>query len=893
MPTDDLFANDLRRSLEQAVAAVQSVEIAPYRDALARIDELLFSGFRTGVTADELVQSRAACVDNLLIRAWQHFVGEMGRDLALVAAGGYGRRELLPHSDIDLLVLYRDGRLQAARSALERFVTFAWDIGLAVGHSVRSLADCADIAATDVTVMTNLLEARPLSGAHDLFDALCERLLPTHLWSASEFFQAKLEEQQQRHLHFDDTAYKLEPNIKESPGGLRDIQTIAWVAKRHFDAETFEDLAVHGFLSGRELNDLRSGRSFLWRVRFALHTLAERREDRLLFDYQVQVAQLFGYRDANNNLAVEQFMQIYYRHIKALSALNDVLLQLFSEAILLRNDTAPPRPINSRFRARHGFIEASDDNVFCRNPRALLEIFHLMQTRPDLAGIRAETLRLIRRDRHCIDPGFRADVRCRRLFLDILRAPTGVVTALRRMNRYGVLGRYLPAFGFSIGRMQYDLFHTLTVDEHSLFVVRNLRRLRLPRFEHELPFASRIMQAVERPELLYIAALFHDSAKGREGDHSMLGAEDAGRFCRSHGLSSRDSDLVCWLVRQHLLMSMTAQRKDINDPNVVHDFAAEVADHSRLDQLFVFTVSDIRATNPNLWNSWKEALLIGLYQNTARALARGLEYPLKQSELVADTRAEAARQIPANLDQKQLNMLWQRFDDDYFLRHSAAEIAWHAEAIIAHQQSGAALPLVRVEDMPARGTTVFVYTGDRDHLFGLTTGKLAQLGLSILDARITTTGDGYTVDSYAISESSGDAVLPGHRHREIRDALSAVIADPAISRIRVTRRPSRRSRAFSVPTQVYFSADTAAHRTVMELITADRPGLLSTVGEVFRKRGILLQTAKIATIGERAEDVFFITDRNHNPLSDPALFRHLRQLLTRILDRLQREDISP
>lgn len=888
--SQDLFGADLRRRLRQTVAAVDQTTVPAYRAALATVDELLSAGFAAGSTADELVRGRAECVDTLLIRAWAHYVDDLAVDLALVAVGGYGRGALLPHSDIDLLVLYRDGHLAKARNALEAFVAFAWDIGLAVGHSVRSPAECEQVARTDVTVMTNLVEARLLSGADDLFRQMSAQLTPARVWPSSQFFQAKLAEQQQRYRHFDETAYKLEPNVKESPGGLRDIQMIAWVAKRHFDAETFDDLVAYGFLSQAEIDDLRRGRSFLWRVRFALHMISGRREDRLLFDYQIQVAESFGYNDADNNLAVEQFMQTYYRHIKALSALNDVLLQLFEEAILHRGDDTSTQPINARFQARHGFIETRDREVFRRNPRALLEIFHLMQIRPDLSGIRAETLRLIRRDRHLIDAGFRADVRARRLFLEILRAESGITFALRRMNRYGVLGRYLPAFGFSIGRMQYDLFHTLTVDEHSLFVIRNLRRLRLPRFDHELPFASEIMQRLARPELLYIAALFHDSAKGRGGDHSMLGAEDAADFCRRHGLSSQDTNLVCWLVRNHLLMSMTAQRKDMNDPTVVHDFAAEVSDRNQLDQLFVFTVCDIRATNPSLWNSWKEALLVGLYNNAAQALERGLENPLKQRELVAETRQEAAQLLAGKIDKKRFEALWGRFDDDYFLRHSAPEIAWHASAIVAHEDCGDNPPLVRVDNMANHGTTVFIYTRDRDYLFGLTTGKLAQLGLSILDARIATTGDGYTVDSYAITESSGDAIAARRRGMEIEAELRTVIADPDISKIRVTRRPSRRTRAFTVPTQVYFSADGPGHRTVMDLITADRPGLLSIVGEVFRKRGILLQTAKIATIGARAEDVFFITDRNHAPLSDPSLFRQLRRVLTRALDRLQRED---
>lgn len=882
-------AAELRRALAQTVALPGPVAVKPYRDAVAAVREHLAQAFAAAVSADDLVHLHAEAIDTVLVRAWRHFAAGRQADAALAAVGGYGRGELLPHSDIDLLVLYREGELENLRTALEGFVTFLWDIGLQVGQSVRSPAECAEVSASDTTVMTNLLEARLLAGEPGLFRAMTAALAPEALWPAEAFFQAKLEEQRARHAHFDESAYKLEPNIKESPGGLRDIHTIAWVAKRQFGAAGLHGLVAHGFLSEREYGELKRGQSFLWRVRFALHLTTGRCEDRLLFDHQIKVAHSLGYEDASHNLAVEQFMQRYYRNIKALSALNDILLQLFSEAILHRGETGEPGRINARFQSRHGFIEVREADVFRRHPLALLEIFYLLQKHPKLRGIRAQTLRLLRRDRHLIDADLRADRRCRRLFTEILGRPSGVTQALRRMNRYGILGRYLPAFGRIIGRMQFDLFHTLTVDEHTLFIIRNLRRLALPRFDDELPFASKIMQRLDKPELLYVAGLFHDIAKGRGGDHSELGAADATAFCAEHGISSEGSELVRWLVRQHLLMSMTAQRKDINDPTVVHAFASEVGSRERLDRLFVFTVCDIRATNPNLWNSWKESLLTELYHNTARSLERGLENPLQQAELVAETRsAAAARLTRQNVRTPYFKALWARFDDDYFLRHSPDEIAWHSRSIISHEAAADRdAPLVLVREVAAQGATVFVYARDRDYLFGLTTGVLAQLGLSILDARINTTRDGFTVDSYAVTEGDGNTAVNANRYAEIETALRAAIANPDVLEVKVTRRASRRSRAFSVPTQLHFSVDAERQRTLMELTAADRPGLLSTVGEIFRKRGILVETAKIATIGERAEDVFCITDRDHSPLTDPALFVQLRQVITRALDRGQ------
>lgn len=868
-------------SFIERAAGLDGAAMAPARELLAEGSRRVREAFESGAPIDALVTARSDLVDTVLASAWNTLV-DTG-DACLVAVGGYGRGELLPHSDIDLLILYREGRLEHVGKSLESFLTHLWDIGLEIGHSVRSPAECAEQAAGDITIMTNLMESRALAGDSGLFAAMRATTSAEHIWSSAEFFKAKVEEQHARHARYDETAYKLEPNVKESPGGLRDIQTIAWVAKRQFATNTLDGLVDYGFLSPREFTELKRGQAFLWRVRFALHTLTDRAEDRLLFDHQIRIAQMLGYSDAENNLAVEQLMQRYYRNIKALSALNDVLLQLFSEAILHRSDNERPRPLNERFQARHGFIEVTSDDVFKNTPSALLEIFYLMQTRPRLTGIRAHTLRLMRRDRHLIDDDFRNSLHCRRLFTEILRQRSGVTRALRRMNRYGILGRYLPNFGRIIGRMQYDLFHTLTVDEHTLFVIRNLRRLALPRFDHELPFASRLMQSLNKPQILLIAGLTHDIAKGRGGDHSVLGERDARVFCENHGISSEDTDLVCWLVRQHLLMSMTAQRRDINDVQVVNEFAREVRTRERLDRLFLLTVCDIRATNPNLWNSWKESLLVDLYTSARRALERGLDDPLDEEELIAETRSAAAAMLTrSKVNTPHFKAVWARFEPDYFLRHSPEEIARQTRAIVTHKDDG---PLVSLTHITDQGTTLFVYTRDRDYLFGVTTGVLAQLGLSILDARINSTRDDYTLDTYVVCDEYGEPISDEYQRHEVEQALSAAIADPDVQSIDVTRRPSRRSRYFNVPTQIYFSEATERACTVVEIITADRPGLLSIIGDVFRESGILLETAKIATIGERAEDVFFVTDREHRPLTNRARLLQLRQTLTTELDK--------
>ncbi len=860
--------------------------VGAFKDTLRWGAERLVSLFHDSAAAESLVHARAFLIDEVLREAWARHIATDTPELALIAVGGYGRGELLPHSDVDVLLLADASALEKYKSRMELFLQFLWDIGLDVGSSVRSVDECLKLAATDLSVITNLIESRLLTGDATLFKRLHEGLSPDRMWPIEKFYRAKLEEQKQRHRKFDDTGYKLEPNVKESPGGLRDIHTIAWVAQRHFGSRTLGELKDKGFLTAAECTELYAGQDFLWRVRFALHTLTGRHEDRLLFDHQVKIAAMFGYDSSldppgERNHAVEQFMQLYYRTIKALSCLNDMLLQLFDEAILQPEARQPPRLLNAHFQARGNFIEVTNENIFRRHPHALIEIFRLLQEHPELSGIRADTLRLIRRDRKLVDEALRADLKSKTHFMDLFREGRGLTRALRRMNRYGVLGRYLPTFGLVIGHMQYDLFHTLTVDEHTLYVVRNLRRFAMERFRTELPSCSQVMERIPKKELLYLAGLFHDMAKGRGGDHSELGAEEAHQFCLDHGLSHVDADLVAWLVRNHLMMSLTAQKQDVSDPQIVLNFARRVETRERLDYLFLLTCADIRATNPALWNGWRESLLVGLYKTASDALDHGLQLPMSNVQRVQEQK-KLALELLDGVSAVMAEKLWARFEDDYFLRHTPDELAWHFPAIMQTKDSD--LPLILVRALEGSAAAVFLYSRDRDHLFGLSTGVLAQLGLNILDARLNTTADGFVLDSYAVVEEDSSALQP-QRFEEIRGALHRVISDPAISAIDVNRRTSRRLKHFNTPTTVFFSQDGARTRTRLELVAADQPGLLSLVGRIFEKRGILLDAAKIATIGERAEDVFFITDKHHRPIVDEAALDDLREVLIRTLDR--------
>ena len=867
----------LQKSLAQG-----SRPLLALKRALQQGDAELRRRFETGAPVGALVRERASLVDALLVQTFGLQLAGLEDELTLVAVGGYGRGELHPASDTDILILVREEVGGVHRERIAAFVTALWDIGLEVGHSVRTLDECVTHAREDISVATSLMEARRLCGSRPLFEQLGAVTGPAALWPSQEFFAAKWREQQERHAKYHDTAYRLEPNVKEGPGGLRDVQMIGWVVKRHFGADTLHDLVEHGFLTEEEYASLNAAQDHLWKVRYALHLLYGRREDRLLFDAQVKLSRQEGFRDAPNNLGVEQFMQQYYRVVLQVSRLNEMLLQLFDEAIL-KPATGEAVPLNPDFADRGGFLAARRSDLFERKPAALLEMFHVLEQHPRLKGVSAETIRAVRLALPRIDSVFRKDPVHRALFMDILREPQGVTHELRRMNRYGVLGRYLPAFGAVVGRMQYDLFHAYTVDEHTLFVVSNLRRFALTRYDHEYPLCSRIMQALPKPEVAYLAGLFHDIAKGRGGDHSELGAVEAEQFCLDHGLSRYEARLTAWLVQNHLLLSITAQKKDISDPEVIQTFAAKVGDPLHLDYLYVLTVADVRATNPDLWNSWKAGLFTELYHSASLALRRGTESPLDKDELIRETQAQARKLVAERgLDPDAADGVWRRLSEEYFLRHNADEIAWHTAGLAARLQGDA--PLVFLRQQTQRGgTAICIYSKHDDFIFGRVTAVLSQLGLTILDAGIVPVGEDASLDTYAVLEDTGAPIEDAERLAEIERVLAREISRRNASPIAVTRRAPRQVRMFTTPTHISFSDDLRNGRTVLEITAGDRPGLLSLIGQALKACGLKLQNAKITTVGERAEDVFFITDAAHHPLADPVVRERLRDaLLSRI-----------
>ncbi|MFW5824739.1 MAG: [protein-PII] uridylyltransferase [Marinobacter sp.] len=862
------------------------------RQLLRTAYEVDAEAFRNGTDVRELVKSRADTVDLVLRTIWNRYGFSRSPDIALLAVGGYGRGELHPHSDIDLLILTRDGIAESWHDDLGAFVTLLWDLKLDIGHSVRSLEECTQAARNDVTILTNLLETRTIAGQEDLRQQLSRAVYSDDVSSDRDYFIAKREEQLRRHQKYGDTEYNLEPNIKGSPGGLRDIQNIGWITKRHFGLESIADPTRFSILTEEEHDVLLQGETFLWQLRYGLQLIADRNENRLLFDHQRALADMLGYRDKGRRLGVEQMMQDYYRTVLALAELTDLILQYYDEAILQQDQEAKIQPLNRRFQIRDQYIEAINTQVFAYAPYAIMEIFLLMAQHPSIKGIRASTIRALRAHRHLIDDQFRNDLAVTSLFMELVKTPHPLDETLARMKKYNVLGRYLPEFGQIIGQMQYDLFHIYTVDTHTLRVIRNMVRLSQPDSRTGFPLASRLVHQLPKPELLYVAGLYHDVAKGRGGDHSELGAEDAIAFCRRHHLSDRDTQLIAWLVENHLLMSMTAQRKDISDPDIINEFARAVPSQVHLDYLYVLTACDISATNPKLWNTWRASLLRQLYVETKRALRRGTETPFNREDWVKATQAEARGILNAQgLSDEQIDAIWDTLDEEYFLQDSTVDIAWQTAAIIRHGDNPEPLVLIRdTRGGPTDGYShIVIYVKDRVALFAATTAILEQLNLNIVDARISVASKGpWSISSYVVLDEQGQPLGKDPARKErVRTRLVKELADPDDYPDIIQRRTPRQLKHFSFPTEVTLSNDTFNQRTVIEVITPDRPGLLARVGQVLLEHRVRLTNAKIATLGERVEDVFFVTDEHGWPIRDPDVCQALQEDLRTMLDNTQ------
>lgn len=831
-------------------APATAPDVPALRAELRERRQALRAAFNVDPDTARLLRDHAVIVDETIRRVWRECA--MPDSLAAVAVGGYGRGQLYPHSDVDVLVLLPDGAVTPA-AAIERFFATLWDIGIELSHAVRTGAECEAEMEADVSTRTSLLENRFLAGSRALLRQFRRRFEAR--MDTRAFYDAKVLEQQQRHLKHQDAIYNLEPNVKESPGGLRDLASVLWIARAAGFGSSWRELARNGLMTLGEARAVTRQERLIGGLRIRLHYLLGRREDRLVFDAQNALAAELGFKDTRAKRASEQLMQRYYRAAKLVLQINTILLSNLHAR--LHPAATTPVIIDGEFQQVDELLDIREDDLFARRPSAMLDAFLLLQTRRELTGMTARTVRSIWAERHRIDATFRADPANRERFIAMFRAERGLLHGLRRMNLYGVLGQYLPVFGRIVGQMQHDLFHVYAVDEHILMVIRNLRRFTEPQHAHEYPLCSRLIADFERRWVLYVAGLFHDIAKGRGGDHSTLGARDARRFCHDHGLLPADAELVEWLVEQHLVMSSTAQKQDLTDPAIIRAFAERVGTERRLSALYLLTVADIRGTSPKVWNNWKGKLLEDLY-HAARAVIAGDAAERTVTDSIEARRTEARRllrlyAVPDNAE----STLWKHLDTPYFQRHNAEEIAWHARHLYWRVEK--TVPVVKARlARDGTGMQVLVYAPDEKDLFARLCGFFGRAGLSIYEARIHTTRSGFALDTFTLN----DPALRGTSYREtlsmVEMELSRLLQERRPLERPVTGRVSRRVKHFPLTPQIQIFPDDKGTHYILEVVAGDRPGLLASIAYTLAQANVSVASAKINTLGDRAEDVFLV-----------------------------------
>lgn len=844
--------------------------------------EELCQEFRQKTKITIITKKLALFIDDLLIRLFFKNHLEEGGYFCLIALGSYGRRELQLHSDIDLLLLYKENTPKLYMQHAQSFIQDCWDAGIEVSHQLTNVSVCAQLASKELSVVSTLMDMFLLCGHAALMEELMYQIHPLHMWPSHEYFFAKQHEQNRRHAKYEETAYNLEPNIKYGPGGLRDLQILLSISKRHFNVKKLADGISYGFITDKEYEELMYCEHFLWRVRFALHMLAEKPEERLSFDYQVKLAKVFDYQDKPHSLAIEQFMKDYFKVIKRNRELNEMLLQWFDETIIHHQKQKIIR-LDNEFQLSNNHIEVRHQRVFSQRPQALLKLFLWITRRPDIEGVRASTIRLIRESLFLLRKRIKDSPEATQTFMNILKTGEAPYEALQRMNQYGVLAHYLDCFATVTGQMQYDLFHVYTVDQHTLFVIRNLSRFTQDSYAAQFPLCAKIMPALDKPEILYLSALFHDIAKGQGGDHSELGAIEAKQFASRHQIDQDNSDLLVWLVRHHLLMSQTAQRQDIYDPKTIEFFCQQLPHSRYLDYLYLLTVADICGTNPTLWNAWKDSLLKELYQSTKHRLEKEQQL-VDEAALITERKSLALNLLCADgLAPVLINQLWDQFKAKYFLHESPEVIARHTKAILTCSQ----FPLVMILPHHSQGgTEVFIYMPHRDERFTITTSVLSNHHVTIQEAVVLTCNNQFDLDIYVILDDRNQAFIDEEKSTDIQKALCMHLGDtnrpPPISRKRLSRALAH----FNVTIQITFSEDDLNRHTRLFLVTSDRPGLLATISRVFLSQNIYLHNAKIATAGERVEDMFFISNAAGKPLNQEEK-DHLKKQLTQELSKGQ------
>ena len=865
--------------LQQDPSSQLAVE--KYKDFRVEQTKLLEQRFDPKADIYELLSINTRLVDALLKNVWRAF--DIPNDsAALVAIGGYGRRELFPESDIDIMIVLKDENDEIIKSKIESFLTFLWDINLQIAQSVRTINDCIVESKNDITVFTSLMEHYYLAGDKNLYKQVIEIVRNNKVWPSKKYFKEKRLELEKRHQRFGDTANHLEPNVKENPGGLRDIHTLRWLTNRHFKTESFEQLAEIEFISRSELTLLQEAYKTLARIRFALHLFVKRGDDRLLFDFQYDVAALLGYKNENRNQQVEEFMQAFYRTSNRLSILSEIIVERLNSVIFPGLFKRRAKPINEYYQARANLLEATKIEIFKKSPTAILECFQLLQEHKNLIGFSDQLQKLIIENLHVIDDEFRQDKSNCNIFISIISHIGTNFREIKRMAQLGVLGKYWPSFDAVTGRMQFDLFHIYTVEEHTLRVFENACEFSKNTSERENATYHDIFIQTPKALLLYLAALFHDIAKGRGGDHSELGEEEAKSFCLHHGLTLFDANLVAWLVRNHLVMSITAQQQDIDDPYIIKEFANNVGNLTRLNYLYLLTIADMRGTNPKLWNSWRSALLSELYQRTSENLRQDVDSATNRDELVTQVKSSALQLLQkTNLDQANCLAFWQELSDDYFIRHSDEEVVRHTEAILNHRDKSSVV--VNIHQYSARGATeIFVYCNDRNYLFAHITSTLAKLRLSIVHARVITSNKGHALDTFLVLDANEQAIDDEKQCELVKKELTRALEHAEEITPSINQGLPRQIRELRVPIEINFDVSTVNNYTTMEIKAPDFPGLLASLGNAFVDCSIAIHNARISTLGERVHNLFHISNLEYKPLEK----EHQEKLRAVILEYL-------
>jgi [protein-PII] uridylyltransferase len=836
-------------------------QIKTWRSELKAQQSALEQTFLKNTNPASLLKKHTKLIDNLLRKVWQY--SDLNNEITLIAVGGYGRQALFPYSDIDLLILMPDNPSAAQNKKIEALVGVLWDLGLNIGHSVRTLQECISEAADDATVQTNLLESRLICGSKVIYTQFFIEI--KQQLNAATFLDAKMAEQNKRHAKFNDTGYSLEPNIKESPGGLRDIHTILWLAQSQGLGNNWLELAKNGVISESELSEIKRHERNLNTLRIRLHYLAKRREDRLLFDFQNDLASSLGLVNTPSKRASEQLMQSYYRSVRYINLINEILLKSFAIRSVAK---ASSTVINARFIAQNKWLEAVTPDLFQNQPSAILECFLLLQQHPELEGFSPLLLRQLQDATKLITKAFRESTENQALFLTILKQQYGVHQSMRRMNRYGVLGKYIPAFGKIIGQMQHDLFHVYTVDEHTLKLLANLRRFSKPQLAHEFPLCSQLFADFKQPHLLYLAAIFHDIAKGRGGDHSELGKKDAKRFCELHQLPEEDTKLVVWLVEKHLQLSKVAQKSDLSDPAVIAQFAKLMKNETYLIALYLLTVADIRATSPAVWNAWKAKLLESLFLETRRAI-NDPSFSVKNA--ISERQDQARVKLKKyGLSASAYAVFWNNVGEAYFSRFNSHEIAWQTRLLIPHVLTE--VPIVRAHlSRDGDGIEVMIYTRAHQTLFARICNFFDRIGYSIGQAKIYTTNHDYALNTFIVLHESATEIsytgLIKHIEENLRDKIltTSPVENPIQGRL------NRQVKHMPITTEVIFDTIPECSYQMFDIIAGDQPGLLANIAFVLIAHDIKVHHAKINTLGNRAEDSFLISDKHNKPLSNIKL----------------------